>query len=170
MTKKVKKMSEPGDLYASMESFCSYFLKEIDSLYQLAFLLTGSQQQGEECVVAALEDCRRAKVFKPWLESWSRLSVIDRALKTVADKSAIDAEKGAINSSAERDAILQLNRFERLVYTLSVLEKYSVKDCAILLRAARREVAEAKSRAIHEVSMFLAAPHVTQEDVIALGA
>jgi DNA-directed RNA polymerase specialized sigma24 family protein len=167
--KKVKQATAVVDSYASMSEFCNYFVREMDSLYQLAFLLAGSSRLAEESIVAALEDCKRAKVFKPWLESWGRLAVIERTLKATADGSGVDANI-LDDAPMERRAILQLNRFERVVYTLSVLEKYSVRDCAILLRVSKQEISAAKVRALKEVSTFLASIFMTQENAVALGA
>ena len=168
VTKKIKQMTAEIDSYSSMQDFCNYFMKEMGSLYQLASLLTGNSERAEESILAAMEDCQRAKVFKPWLQSWGRLAVIERALK--AAKDSVPQERNAKDTPMERRAILQLDRFERVVYTLSVLEKYSIRDCAILLRATKREISEAKVRALREVSTFLASVYGAQENAIALGA
>ena len=153
--------------YARSGDFCDFFLKEIDSLYQLAFLLTGSESQAEQSLLAALEDCKRAKVFKPWLGSWTRLAVIERAMTTPSNGSA---NTNIGSEPMERHAILQLEKRDRFVYVLSVLESYSVRDCAILLRLSKREIREAQVRAMQTVTSFLARPLDTQQNAIALGA
>lgn len=167
--KKVKQVTAVVDSYASMSEFCNYFVSSMDSLYQLAYLLTGSSSLAEQAILAALDDCRRAKVFRPWLESWGRLTVIERALKSSTSGAEVPGASDA-DMPMEQRAILQLDRFERAVYTLSVLEKYSVRDCAILLRVSKREISEAKVRALKEVSTFLASIIVAQENAVALGA
>jgi hypothetical protein len=48
-------------------------------------------------------------------------------------------------------AILELRPFERFVYVMSVLERYSDQDCSVLLGCARRDVVAARSRALQQV-------------------
>jgi hypothetical protein len=45
------------------------------------------------------------------------------------------------------------NRFERFVYVMSVLERYSDLDCSVLLGCARREVVGARIRAFQQIEM-----------------
>jgi hypothetical protein len=171
VTKKEKHIASEADVYASVQDFCGLFMKEMDSLYQLAFLLTADSEFAYESVLNALEDCKKAKVFKPWSRSWSRLAVIERALKAKSDALAQNSVRTIRESgSMQSQAILQLSRFERFVYTLSVLEKFSIRDCGILLKVSKREVVQAKVRALQSVSTFIATPFAEQASVAALGA
>jgi hypothetical protein len=45
--------------------------------------------------------------------------------------------------------ILTLEPFDRFVFVLSVLERYSDHECTVLLNSARRDVAAARTRALH---------------------
>ncbi len=45
------------------------------------------------------------------------------------------------------EAVLNLEDFERFVFTMSVLEHYSDHDCALLLGCSIREILEARGRA-----------------------
>ena len=171
MTKKEKHIASDADVYASIQDFCGLFLNEMDSLYQLAFLLTANSELAHMSVLTALEDCKKAKVFKPWSRSWSRLAVIERALNAKHEGQPEDSVQSIRNDrSVQAQAILQLGRFERYVYTLSVLEKFSIRDCGILLKSGKRAVAEAKVRALQQVSTFIATPFAEQASAVALGA
>jgi hypothetical protein len=46
------------------------------------------------------------------------------------------------------EAILRLDALHRFVFVLTVLEKYSVRDCAILLRRRIPEIEAARLRAM----------------------
>lgn len=48
--------------------------------------------------------------------------------------------------------MLALPVFERFVFVMSVLERYSEQDCALLLEATRGEVVEARSRALQAIA------------------
>ena len=49
---------------------------------------------------------------------------------------------------AELASVLKLDDFRRFVYVLTVLEKYSLRDAAILLKHNVREIALAQRQAI----------------------
>jgi hypothetical protein len=53
----------------------------------------------------------------------------------------------------ETAAVLQLEPFERFVYVMSVLERYSDLDCSALLGCARRDVIAARIRALQQIEM-----------------
>jgi len=158
-----------SEQYANASDFCELFRRDTESLYQLAFVLTGNGQRAEEALASALEDCFKSRVFKPWARSWSRLALIERAIKSaVLDLNGSSEHLG--HRSAELDAILHLKAFDRFVYVLSVFEKYSIKDCAILLKASKREVMESKIRALQEVTAFIGVPSTNVESPVQLSA
>jgi len=51
----------------------------------------------------------------------------------------------------ESAAVLELRPFERFVYVISVLERYSDQDCSILLGCARRDVVATRIRAFQQL-------------------
>jgi hypothetical protein len=53
----------------------------------------------------------------------------------------------------ETGEVLQLEPFERFVYVMSVLERFSNLDCSVLLGCARREVIAARIRALQQIEM-----------------
>jgi hypothetical protein len=52
---------------------------------------------------------------------------------------------------AEIALVLALEPFERFVYVMSVLERYSDHDCSILLGCARLEVMATRIRAVQQI-------------------
>jgi hypothetical protein len=166
---KANKPMATNDEYARAADFCAVFTRDAESFYQLAFLLTGSERRAWDCILMAMEDCNKAKVFKPWAASWSRLAVIERALKSSSGDSMVSSSDAERDSNEAR-AILQLKGIDRFVFVLSVLEKYSIRDCAILLRTNKREIAEIKTRTLREVSASIGAPVVRAESPIQLTA
>lgn len=150
--------------YATPLDFCAIFNESMDPLYSLALALTGSHAKAEECFVAALEDCRKATgVFKQWAHSWVRLAVIENAIK-IMRPSQWNAQ-GEVRSSEipngihpDAEPVMRLDAFERFVYVLSVLNRYSSRDCAILLRCSWQEVERARRRTLEAIAA--AAGHV----------
>ena len=169
MKKRQKQPVVKNEEYALASHFCELFVNEMESLFQLAFLLTGSSERAEECLVAALEDCKKAKVFKPWAKSWSRLAVIERAIKSMSTEPG-DGWTAAEFGSPELAAITHLKGLDRFVYVLSVLEKYSVRDCAVLLRTHKREIVEAQVRALKDVATFVMGPLTREQRAMQLSA
>lgn len=149
--------------YASAADFCQIFNQEMDGLYLLSFLLTGDRVKAEQCFVSGLDDSVKGNpVFKEWARSWARRAVIQNAVQIVGPRPMeenSDSNPGAIESDdktplAEREeiaAILRLGAFDRFVYVISVLERYSDQDCSVLLGCARRDVLTARTRALQQI-------------------
>jgi hypothetical protein len=135
--------------YAAEQDFCKIFHAEMQSFYQLALMLTGSHTKAEQSFSAALSDCLRATgTFKAWALSRSRLAVIERAIKN-AEPALREVPAGV---SKQMEAILRLDVFDRFVYVLTVLETYSVRDCAILLRRRVTEINAARLRVMAAIA------------------
>jgi len=158
-------MPEPKHLasptpYASSDDFCRIFYERTDELYQLSFLLTGDHEKAEHCFVSGLENSVKGnRVFKEWARSWARRAVIQCAVRVVNPRPMEEGDPSAFNSSRntwaveqeEMAAILELRPFERFVYVISVLERYSDQDCSVLLGCARRDVVAARIRAFQQL-------------------
>jgi hypothetical protein len=52
-------------------------------------------------------------------------------------------------------AVLGLEPFERFVYVMTVLERYSDQDCSLLLGCVRRDVLDARSRALPQIGSVI---------------
>jgi len=154
-----KHMASPTP-YASSDDFCRIFYERTDELYQLSFLLTGDHEKAEHCFVSGLENSVKGnRVFKEWARSWARRAVIQCAVRVVNPRPMEEGDPSAFNSSRntwaveqeEMAAILELRPFERFVYVISVLERYSDQDCSVLLGCARRDVVAARIRAFQQL-------------------
>jgi len=146
--------------YASSGDFCRIFYEETDSLYRLSFLLTADHEKAQQCLVSGLEDTvKGSPVFKEWARSWARRAVIQNAVRVINPRPIEEDAQSSFNSGgktlaveqAETAAILELGPFERLVYVMSVLERYSDQDCSVLLGCARRDVIAARIRAFRQI-------------------
>jgi hypothetical protein len=148
--------------YATSADFRQIFDEEMKGLYLLSFLLTADREKAEQCFVSGLEDAVVGNpVFKEWARSWARRTIIQNAVQVINPRPSEGHSRSnaAFVSShgktlpAERPEIttvLQLEPFERFVYVMSVLERYSDQDCSVLLGCARRDVIAARTRALQQ--------------------
>jgi DNA-directed RNA polymerase specialized sigma24 family protein len=148
--------------YATAADFCQIFGEDVNSLFLLALLLTGDQEEAEQCFVAALENAiNRRTVFKEWARSWARRAIIQAAQCMInprpsrADEaltmSAFVSSNKPSHERIEIAAVRRLEPFDRFVFVMSILERYSDHECAILLGTRRREVIEARTRALEQL-------------------
>jgi DNA-directed RNA polymerase specialized sigma24 family protein len=150
--------------YASNGDFCRIFHEETDSLYQLSFLLTADCDKAQQCFVSGLEDSLNgSRVFKEWARSWARRAIIQNAVRVINPRPMGENVPSSFNSSgktlvaepAEIAAILELAPFERFVYVMSVLERYSDQDCSVLLGCSRRDVNAPRIRAFEQIGSVM---------------
>ena len=154
--------------YASSDDFRRVFDEDMNSLYLLSFLLTANREMAEQCFVSGLEDAVEGKpVFKEWARSWARRVIIVNAVRAINPR---PMEENGRSSSApvssrgktppveqvEIAAVLALGPFERLVYVMTLLERYSDQDCSLLLGCARRDVVTARIRALEQIGSAMA--------------
>jgi hypothetical protein len=158
----VKQITRPKP-YASSDDFRRLFDEDMNSLYMLSFLLTADREKAEQCFVSGLEDAVEGNpIFKEWARSWARRVIIVNAARAINPRPT--DENGRSNSlsvggngktpaweQVEIAAVLALEPFERFVYVMTVLERYSDQDCSLLLSCARRDVVAARSRAFQQM-------------------
>jgi len=152
----VKASTRKPELYATSTDFCRIFEKNMNRLYLLSLLLTGSHAVAEKCFVQGLADSKESNpVFKEWAESWARRTIVQNAIQIIrpkpTDLAVPDVALGDTGLPAEIAAILELPAFDRFAYVLSVLEGYALQECALLLDCTRGEVVAARMRALQEV-------------------
>jgi DNA-directed RNA polymerase specialized sigma24 family protein len=166
-----------SEAYATAADFEQIFIEDMSVLYLLSFLLTGDRDKAEECFVAGIEESTKSnRVFKEWARSWARRSIIQSAIRLIAPRESsagarrepafsrdVD-DKVPLLLRAEVYAILELPRFERFVFVLSSLERYSDQDCSILLGCARRDIAPARARALRDLARLLGFQPTKQGD------
>ena len=156
-----KRITRPSP-YASSGDFHRIFDEEKDGLCRLVFLLTADHEKAQQCFVSGLQDSvKENAVFKEWARSWARRAIIQCAVRVIKprpmDPSSFDSSgKALITEQAETAAVLELGPFERFVYVMSVLERYSDQDCSVLLDCARQDVIAARRRALQQIEMHSA--------------
>ena len=151
-------------MYASSGDFRRIFHKETDSLYRLSFLLTADREKAEQCFVSGFEDSvKGSPVFKEWARSWARRVIIQNAVRVINPRPMEEHAPSSFNSggktmtaeqaeiAAVLEAVLDLGPFERFVYVMSVLERYSDQDCSVLLGCARGDVIAGRLRALQKI-------------------
>ncbi|MHB8215036.1 MAG: hypothetical protein ACYDDS_03055 [Candidatus Sulfotelmatobacter sp.] len=149
--------------YASNADFRRIFDEDMNGLYLLSFLLTADHEKAEQCFVSGLEDAVDGNpVFKEWARSWARRAIIRNAVRVINPRpvegsngssfASVNADKTqSVEGQAEIAAILALEPFERFVYVMTVLERYSDHECSVLLGCARRDVLAARPRALRQM-------------------
>ena len=147
--------------YTTSTEFCRAFIENMDSMHLLSFLLTADLVKAEECFVSGLEDCVEGTyVFRDWARSWARRTIIQNAIRMFEPRknhSAVtEVPSDPVSCSFGRsrrpvtqpEAFSALKDFERFVFVMSVLEKYSDQDCSVLLDCSRRDIAETRMRSV----------------------
>jgi hypothetical protein len=158
------------DGYATADDFQRIFATEMGELFHLALLLMTDCEQAEQCLILAMKDCfNSSAVFKEWSRIWARRAVIRRAISLVSASSdglhpAIpgqqDAQVGTASGEVHQEAqveslgVLYLPVFERFVFVICGIERYSIKNCALLLCKSQTDVKEALIRAKESILFF----------------
>jgi DNA-directed RNA polymerase specialized sigma24 family protein len=158
MLGKTRHAYQEQDLYATRADFCRIFKEQMDRLYLLSYLLTADEAIAEKCFVRGLHGSTKSNVvFKEWADYWARRTIIRKAIQLVkpvpGETQAISAaaNRKAPNIPAELAAVTQVPVFERFVFVMSVLERYSDQECALLLHCMRADVAAARTRALQQI-------------------
>ena len=148
--------------YASIADFCDVFLSNVNRLYLLAYLLTGHHDMADRCFVAGLDDCiYGSSVFKAWVKSWARRAIIKNAILMISPEPEIDSElldKNHLPVVSRREGVdllhnvIQLDPFERCVYVMSVLERFSDHECSLLLSSTRAEITLGRRSAMEHLA------------------
>ena len=157
--------TEKIQAYATSADFCRVFAENAENIHLLSFLLTADHTKAEECFVSGLENCGKGNsVFRDWALSWARWMIIRNAVRMLGPRrnhsTAPTAPGDPVNcefgrTSKVNDAIasiLGLEDFDRVVFVMSVLERYSDQDCSVLLGCSRRDVRETRMRALQHVA------------------
>lgn len=163
---------DEANQYAKNEDFCKLFRDHMDGLYILALLLTGDHKKAEVCFVSSLEDCVIGnRVFKHWAHSWAKRVIIRNAIRALqpgrgrADSfftTTIPSNEGKGweigHGRSEIDRVLALEDFERFVFVMSVLERYSELECALLLSCPTMEIGRSRSQALEQIGEAACTP------------
>jgi hypothetical protein len=154
------------DRYATSDEFRRIFNAELDGLYQLAFVLAVDPETAEQAFVAGLEDSMKSKgVFKYWASAWAKRTVIKSAIRLVHPCPNVSDDHRTLTSSDhtrrppmdrhygfDLSSVLSLAPFERFVFVITVLERHSEHECALLLNCVDREVRQARATAFERLA------------------
>lgn len=153
-----------GTVYAVASDFCRIFSDDMSGLYQLSLCLTADPAKAEQCFVSGLEDSRQSnRVFKEWARSWARRTIIQNAIRLMrparkhaepADTHATAGEVKTTGNNVPLLALLGLPTFERFVFVMSVLERFSDQDCKTLLGCSRQDIVRARIQAMKQMAAF----------------
>ena len=152
-------------LYATGADFCRIFVDDMKNLYLLSLVLTADPEKAEQCFVSGLDDCTAGnQVFGEWARSWARRVVIKNAIRAIlprperparlssaAAKPQVHNQDRLQTVPTEIAGLFDLPDFERFVFVMSVLERYSDQDCALLLGYTRETVSAARLEALERI-------------------
>jgi DNA-directed RNA polymerase specialized sigma24 family protein len=136
------------------------FEKEMKPLYLLAFLLTANHKQAEQCFAATVEEALKEQaVFKEWARSWVKRTLIEKAIEIVSPALNRPGEKldlwsawhNETTGQDQIDAVTKLTPLERFVFVMSILERHSHSDCALLLGRSTNKVTQARTNALRRL-------------------
>ena len=147
--------------YATASDFREIFTEDMSGLHLLALLLTADETLAEQCFVEGLEDgIQNNSVFRQWARSWARRAIIKNAIKAVRPAEQEEQEPALpcfLTGDAQKDplvnAVARLAPMERFAFAMSVLEGYSVAECASLLASSPQAVIAARTQAMRHLAM-----------------
>lgn len=101
--------------------------------------------------------------------AWARRVVIRNAINVVMEPgeqsfagmncnaeigSVVFSEDDSLGQIANLQPILALPDLDRLVFVISILERHSIHDCALLLGRSPRDINEARQRAADQIKQI----------------
>ena len=162
-TGSIREYGTDDDYYVMSGDVHKIFIENMDSLYLLALLLTGDHEKAEQCFVAGVADSVSATdAFRKWDHAWAKRAIIQNAVR-VTHPSPDTASLLAANnfrsddkrpnfSDPHFDVVLTLQDFDRFVFVISVLERYSDLSCALLLGYSVQSIRRARTKAFEELA------------------
>lgn len=154
-------LKDSGSHYATNADFCEPFLDDSRGLYLLSLLLTADHEKAERCLTVSTDGCIGGNsVIHEWEHSWERWMIVRNAVRmfTVNPVPGGPESTAAFAASSLQDPflarVLALEDFERLVYVLSVLEKYPDRNCAVLLGVSPQRIRETRICALKHIGHF----------------
>jgi hypothetical protein len=156
---------QEANLCASGDDIRGMCSEDLNSLYQLSFLLTNHHETAERCFVTGFENLVRGnRAFNQWAHVWAKRIVIENAIREVNPRPRVAHSYSSANvfpcgaqlstppgGHFELEAILALEDFERFVFVMSVLDHYLEHDCALFLHCPALEIREARTRALRKL-------------------
>jgi hypothetical protein len=160
-----QKSTVPSSTYVTQEDWYDLFIKAADSFFVLSFLLTANHEEAEQCIESAREDCvDGVPVFQESARAWARRAIVRNAIRLMANRcNPLEEMTGEAHRKSDSTSlvdvpcakVLTLEDFERIVYVLTVHERYSEQECSCLLGSSCRNVREARMRALQQIAARL---------------
>lgn len=147
--------AESDGQYASGADYCRIFQEDMYSLYLLSFMLTGNHAKAEQCYLDSVDYAVKGNpVFKEWARSRCKRSVIQSAIQLVFSECVqYDVRDRWLKSSVSSaiDSVTRLAKLERFVFVMSVLARYSDRECSILLNCTIQGIVDARLLALRAI-------------------
>jgi hypothetical protein len=145
--------------YANRDDYCRIFQEDMYSLYLLSFMLTADHVKAEQCYLDSIEYVVDGDpVFKEWARSWCRRSLVKNAIRLVFSEGiqgdSRDVWPEASVSSAI-NSVTRLGQLERFVFVMSVLVRYTDRECSILLNCTVQDIVDARLLALQTIGDFV---------------
>jgi len=165
MFSRKRELTDSRDDYATCADFCEVFQTNEKQFYLLAYLLTADDQEAEACVMAAMEEsCKERNVFRGWEKVWSKRCLVEKAISTIASRGLRRHQPLDVCGQQPRELelgnllghVARLESAERIVFVATVLDHYSVHECALLLGRPAESIKRLKLQAIGHLSEFTA--------------
>jgi hypothetical protein len=143
--------------YATPADFCKVLESDMKSLYLLAFLLTANHKHAEQCFASTVDAALQEQaVFKAWARSWVKRSLIKNAIQIAFRASGRDTGKRDLWSLEQQgmpvdggiDGVTRLAPLDRFIFVMSVLERYTIWECSLLLGCDMKKVIQVRTRAL----------------------
>jgi len=154
---------------ASASDIRSCFHNEKETLFRLAFLITGDEAQAEASVINGYELTLQGKTpFRDWLFEWAKSVTVRSAIRTRLDeirrcesgyKDSYYEDPEYLSQQADQQpmaesiwrldpslVVSELDPFARSVLVLQGALHASVRDCAVQLNVFRESVVAAQCR------------------------
>ena len=150
--------------YATDADFQELFTREMTDFFQLSLQLTAETNKAERCLTLAINDCFCTNtIIKGFARTWARRTVIRIAIEEVLGinndlardvefESHLQPSRYRLGDLRESLSVLELPKFDRLVFVICVLERLSILDCALLLRKSPKDVNNAIVRATNQIA------------------
>jgi DNA-directed RNA polymerase specialized sigma24 family protein len=141
--------------HAERKDFCAIFEQDMHTLYSLAVLLTADHKAAEQCFLVAFDDCLNgADVFPGWTRSWSRRAIVKQAIRIVKPRPD-DSDSPFVTSPVDTqdvpDRLMQMRPFDRFVFAMTMLERYTVREAAAFLNCVPSDVEKARVRVLRHI-------------------
>lgn len=153
--------------YATSDDFRRIFTDDMNSLFVLALLVTGDEQMAERIFLTGLgESVNSNSIYREWARSWARRTILQAAIRELHPRpvhrssSAVANVVAHVATSSENayfgiEEILTLEDFERFVFVMTVLERYSDRDTALLLGCSVCELRDGRAKALERLADLL---------------